>query len=249
MDSCEAAATAAGVNLTTYADSVSHSIHSITVEDIQFFFEPDFPIENTIPTVNVDFLEGEDPVIGSAPAGHSAFRFPGLATFDFILSNNDKPESFLVNGMSTLEKLSHQLHMHEMWMKAAVMYKQIKTRQFDTDSICPCLIDEQNNGIIDSLKAIAHDLKQWMPQAIINGTRTINRMERELKLVSYIYVDDKDVLEVRQSRALDPEAVWTVPELKDSTSWIFWKELLMKSMLSDEKLFGFAMYMFCKANV
>ena len=150
--------------------------------------------------------------------------------------------------MTSLEKLGHQLHMHEMWMKASVMYKDIKERQLDKASICPCLVDEHTNGIVKSLGEITHDFKQWMTEPISNGTRSINRMDRELKLISYIYVDDKDVLEVRNSRAMDPEAVWTVPELKDSKSWTFWKKLLMKSMLSEDNLYGFSMYMYCKTN-
>ena len=89
LESCEAAASAAGVNLTTFASSVAHSIHSITVEDVQYFFDPDFPLDNTIPTANVNFKKGQDPVLGYAPTRKSPFKFPGFATFDFVLSNND----------------------------------------------------------------------------------------------------------------------------------------------------------------
>ena len=154
LESCEAAASAAGVNIASFAHSVGHSIHSITVEDVQFFFDPDFTIENTIPTANVRYGEGEKPVLASAPFGNSPFKFPGFATFDFVLSNNDEPETFLAVGMSTLEKLSHQLHMIEMWTKASPMYKDIKARQVDKASICPCLVDEYSNGIVKHLNYI-----------------------------------------------------------------------------------------------
>ena len=241
LESCEAAATAAGVNLISYAHSVGHSIHSITVEDVQYFFDPDFPIENTIPTANVRYGEGEKPVLASAPSGNSPFKFPGFAAFDFVLSNNDGPETFLAVGMSTLEKLAHQLHMIEMWSKASPIYKDIKARQVDKASVCPCLVDEHNNGIVKHLNYIYKELKDWMK----HNTRDTRRNGRalDLALITW-YPNDRE----RNAKSLDPEKVYSMPELKDSKSWAFWKKLSMKNGMEDGELFNIAMYMYCKTN-
>ena len=47
-DSCQAAIEY-GVNLTKFSDSVAHNAHSITVEDIRYFFEEDFPCGEQYP--------------------------------------------------------------------------------------------------------------------------------------------------------------------------------------------------------
>ena len=164
--------------MTNYGASVAHPIHSITVEDIRYFFDPDFPVENTIPTGNDDIKENAELVLRYAPSSKSSFKFPAFAAFDYILSNNDEPMKFGINGLTTLEKLGHQLHMQEIWMKASLMYKVIKTKQIDTASVCPCLVDEENNGILKGVNDIAHDFKLWMPQPIVDGFRKVNMKER-----------------------------------------------------------------------
>ena len=240
-----AAAVAEGVNFTVLSDAVPHGIHSITVENIRYFFEPSFPVQNSIPTVNTN-LTGPH-ILDHAPSNPSPFMFPGYAEFDFILSNNDDPSAFLVNGMNTLEKLGHQLHMMDMWLRASKIYNEIKARNISTADVCPCIVDEENNGILTNLAAISKDLRQWLTQKIVDGARHINKVRREKQLTSYIYVDDKDVLTLK--RSINPAEEWTVPELKDSESWKFWKGLLMKSMMSDDRIYNFAMYVYCKINM
>ena len=243
LESCEAAATAAGVNLTSFTDAVGHFIHSITVEDVQYFFDPDFPIENTIPTTNVHYREDEKPVLAYAPSRVSPFKFPGFAALDFVLSNNDEPETFLVNGMTTIEKLSHQFHMIEMWTKAAPIYKDIKARQVDKASVCPCLVDEHNNGIIKHLNYIYKDLGTW----IDDKTRETTRNGRAVDLASVYYVRKPKPKE-RETRSSDSDVVYTIPELKDSKSWAYWKEKSLANKMTDGELFNAAMYMYCKTN-
>ena len=53
---------------------LAHMMHSITVEDIRYFFDPDFPVNNSVPTVNMD-LEGDHIVM--AQSVPSEFKFPG----------------------------------------------------------------------------------------------------------------------------------------------------------------------------
>ena len=52
---CSAVFAAAGLNQTDLMYGAGHGIHSITVRDIRYYFDPDFPEQNDIPTVNPDF--------------------------------------------------------------------------------------------------------------------------------------------------------------------------------------------------
>ena len=62
-------------------------MHLITVQDIRYFFDPTFPENNSIPTVNTN-LSGPH-ILWGAPSIQSEFKFPGSAGVDFILRNND----------------------------------------------------------------------------------------------------------------------------------------------------------------
>ena len=53
--SCDAVFAANNINKTDLMLGAGHGIHSITVRDIRYYFDPDFPEDNDIPTVNPDF--------------------------------------------------------------------------------------------------------------------------------------------------------------------------------------------------
>ena len=170
VDFCEPARNA-GVNMTSYAEDVAHNLHSLSVEDIRYFFDEQFPITNTIPTVNMN-LTGS-PVLLFAPSRPSVFKFPGGAAVDYILSNNDETDKFEAQGETTLEEIIHQMHMLEMWHMTSKIYKVIKLKDLDIEEVCPCLINEEKNGIVEELTFIAGLLRDWLPYKIVDGKRTI----------------------------------------------------------------------------
>ena len=55
VENCSAVLAASGLNQTDMMFGAGHGIHSITVRDIRYYFDPDFPEENDLPTVNPDF--------------------------------------------------------------------------------------------------------------------------------------------------------------------------------------------------
>ena len=124
VDLCEPGRNA-GVNMTTYAKDVAHSLHSLSVEDIRYFFDEQFPISNTIPTVNLN-LTGS-PVLSFAPSRPSAFKFPAGAIVDFVLSNNDQTRTFGLAGETHLEEIVHYMHMLEMWNMASKSIRRLFT--------------------------------------------------------------------------------------------------------------------------
>merc|ERR1712168_1656130 len=124
---------------------------SLTVEDVRFFFDENFPIENNIPTVNTN-LTGT-PVLSYTPSFPSKFKFPLGSTLDRILLNNDDPKTFFDNGLNSLEELAHAAHMLEMLHTTSLIYKTLEN--IDINKVCSCLVDEEANGIIDELEYLA----------------------------------------------------------------------------------------------
>jgi len=151
------AAGRAGVDLHDLGVHISHTIHDITVEDIQYFFNETISEDNNIPTSDTN-LTSPQMVLPSVPSKPSDFEFPGARMMDWILLNDDKTEEFMlhnqVHSYSHMEKLVHQLHMAEMWHRMTPMYSKIKLtmKEDKLNDICPCLVSEQTNGIIKYLK-------------------------------------------------------------------------------------------------
>jgi hypothetical protein len=246
--------------MTSYAHSIGHRIHSLSVEDIRYFFDDQFPIKNTIPTVNFD-LTDDTPVLLFAPSRPSAFKFPAGAIVDYVLSNNDETDKFGESGATNLEQIVHYMHMLEMWHMASQAYKDIKSKNVNVQEVCPCLVDEHENEIIDYLTTIYEMFKDWIP-APIDGERKWptyrNRKGRELiipfnvKSPSYKAAYDKRdgrKIEGELFRTIDGEEYQIVPELKDSKSWnSYWKSKVVDTEITEEQQdsYNFAMYMFCK---
>ena len=90
------------MNLATFSINVAHLVHDISLQDIRFFFDQNFPAENTVPTVNAN-LTG-DTILWRVPSNPSAFKFPGGAAIDYIMKNNDDITTFRWNGVSSLGK-------------------------------------------------------------------------------------------------------------------------------------------------
>merc|ERR1719228_29567 len=145
QDTCAAAAEQAGVDFDSFKYNVGHMIHSLTVEDVRFFFDENFPMDNDIPTVNTN-LTGP-PVLAHTPSFPSKFKFPLGSTLDRILLNNDDPDAFLERGFSSLEELAHAAHMLEMLYRTSEVYKNLG--DIDVNTVCPCLVNEEANGIME----------------------------------------------------------------------------------------------------
>jgi len=153
---------AAGIDIPTYNMSVAHGIHSITIQDIKSFFGVSVTENNGIPTANPDLLGDE--VLPNAPSIHldPELITPVMQMMDFILTNNDDKNKFMVRGLSSIEKLAHVFHMYELWAKTAIVYKEITGNPpEDEQLLCGCLTDEVTNGIHDSLGTIFQFMKNF----------------------------------------------------------------------------------------
>ena len=72
-----------------FNETVAHAIHSITWEDL-LLFNPNTPLENGVPTVNMD-LSASPKIVANAPSVPmgNAFATEAFNIIDFVLSNQD----------------------------------------------------------------------------------------------------------------------------------------------------------------
>jgi len=146
------------MNYSSFYKGVSHGLHSLSLEEIRYFFKSDAPEDNRIPTVNTDF-RAENPVLYNAPLWGYNDRFSGwaLKIMDFFMLN-DKPY-FYETMSNTLEKLSHQYHMQEIYSRASVLYKEMLEDSSLDGEFCSCANDIVNTGILAELAGISKTLK------------------------------------------------------------------------------------------
>jgi hypothetical protein len=134
-----------------FAKAVAHGIHSIKINNIQFYFDKNFTrIDNGIPTINTNLNDIEHEVLDNAPNFQSDFKEMGLQEMDFVMSQNGP--DFLFRGANALEKIGHSLHMNEMWAEAGKVYQYY----IENPPSCQCL---QENLIKKHLKKMASILR------------------------------------------------------------------------------------------
>ena len=88
---CDEVFSEAGLNYSAFWKGAAHGIHSLSLEEIRYFFKAEAPEENHIPTVNTDF-RANSPVLYHAPLWGYSERFQtwALKIMDFFMLN-DKP--------------------------------------------------------------------------------------------------------------------------------------------------------------
>ena len=145
-----------------FPGSVAHGVHSISVEHIKHFFGVDIPVDNGIPTVNTN-LNGPR-ILPSAPKISNDTKMSSLTMkeVNYVLSNNDKPDSFYVKGLSSIEKMTHIAHMDEMWFQATEMYETLKSNP-PSPFVCNCITDENKNGIKRELVSRSRTFRDFPP--------------------------------------------------------------------------------------
>ena len=86
---CEEVFSNAGLNYSSFWKGAAHGIHSLSLEEIRYFFDAEAPENNKIPTVNIDF-RSEDVIHFSAPLWGYEERFESwaLKIMDWFMINN-----------------------------------------------------------------------------------------------------------------------------------------------------------------
>ena len=134
---------------------VAHGVHSITLQELHYFFDDKATIDNNIPIVNFD-LSSSTRVLPSVPdlKLDNTFVTPSMHSVDHILTNWEN-ENFFMKGSSVLELLVHNLHMNETLSMSGKFYEKNKRNPGgEIGNLCKC-IKEVEGDILDTLEATA----------------------------------------------------------------------------------------------
>jgi len=211
--------TNAGIDLKTFGNSVTHGVHSLTIETINYYFGVSLPLENDIPTVNTN-LTGKK-ILHYAPKLSNDDRVLSLSfkTMDFILSNSDNPNEFMFRGQTIIENLSHAAHMDDVWLKTKTLYEALKNNTNFDESLCQCITREKETGIMREMLYAAYYIRHF---------------------------DSLRFIGPGIHHGLDSKKFRKIPRLTNSESWKFWKSSMIHSVPQEKDLFNFASYMLCK---
>jgi len=170
-----------GLNSSSFWHGAAHGLHSLHLEEIRHFFEPDATENNKIPVVNKN-LSSQQTILFNAPlAGYDEhFGTMALKVMAYFMLN-DRPD-FFEQGLNTLEKLTHQYHMHEIYAAAAPIYNAMKENPPSDPELCACVNDITGNGILIEMANIARQLKYFQskrrPRQLCNTLRVYIRAYR-----------------------------------------------------------------------
>lgn len=248
-----------GLNFSSFWLGAAHGLHSISLEEVRHYFEPEATEENKIPVVNTNFSAEQTILFNSPLRGYDEdFKTMALKVMAFFMIN-DKPY-FYQQGVNTLEKLAHQYHMHEIYAAAAPIYRRMKEDPPADPGLCPCVNDATGNGILEELVKIAKKMKFFARKKRIDlgykvslgykserGRRKQSAEKTKEVISKYEEEYLADSTKENAGKLLDIQP-WKPNTLVGSDQWISFEAMLTWSMLDEEELNDFAVFMFCKLN-
>jgi len=134
---------------------VAHGIHSLTLNMVRHYFEPQAAPNNGIPTVNLNRSEenilNENAVFVNLTNSHP---YPPFFALDHILSHMDD-EHYGIKHANPLDEIGHAMHMHSIWQRASELYKTVA----ESNDFCNCLLETYNDSIMDHLELLAQEIR------------------------------------------------------------------------------------------
>merc|ERR1711915_232724 len=261
-----------GLNYSSFWEGASHGIHSLSLEEIRYFFKADAPEKNKIPTVNIDF-RSENVINFNAPLWGYEDRFDtwALKIMDWFMLN-DQPYLYQ-NRANTLEKITHQYHMHEIYQSAAEIYKElVKNPPEDVIDVCKCTNDLTDNGILTEVVNIARQLKHFGEKSRQGRARGVDKykfkyksrgssLQLQRKKRSDIEGDSEDIEvlmknflensnEETADKLISSDAGWNPGQLygPNYDKWVPYAAMLTYSIPSDDGIKDFAYFIYCMLN-
>lgn len=148
----------AGLNV-YFGEAVAHRTHSLTLEDLRYYFEEDAPVENNIPTVNFDLSANAERVLPHAPLNgyDTSFKTIAMRHADKVLSKMDH-KNWGIKNYNVLEMLVHAIHMAELWEGAQAHYKKLMELPPSAE-VCSCVRNVEENGVMAELQLLALKIK------------------------------------------------------------------------------------------
>ena len=153
-------------NETLYLLGTQHEIHSISVRDIWYYFDPTFPEDNDMPTINWD-LTSNDTVLPYTPLGGDFFT-PEMRAMDNIMSHN---HNYGVGGVGYFEALGHTFHMIETWERASGVCKNVTVNP-PSGKLCSCIFAEEIPLINRTMVRMHKAIKGFQDDVILHDQNT-----------------------------------------------------------------------------
>jgi hypothetical protein len=262
-----------GLNFSSFWHGAALGLHSLHLEEIWHFFEPNASENNKIPVVNKNFSSKQTILFDAPLAGYDEhFNTMALKVMSYFMLN-DHPD-FFQQGVNTLEKLTHQYHMHEIYAAAAPIYNAMKENPPSDPELCACVNDITGNGILIEMANIARQLKYFeskrrprakAPLRINLGYGggcaywSINiYVCRKKRAAENTESDEAKIADLEQEYLTNPThetafslldaRPWKTNTLVGPEQWISYQAMLTASMLEEEELNDFATFMYCRLN-
>jgi len=256
-----------GLNFSSFWHGAAHGLHSLNLEEIRHFFEPNATENNKIPVVNKNFSSKQTILFDAPLAGYDEhFNTMALKVMSYFMLN-DHPD-FFQQGVNTLEKLTHQYHMHEIYAAAAPIYNAMKENPPSDPELCACVNDITGNGILIEMAKIAKQLKYFgskrTPRSC--GPQRLNwdiylslryGCERERDAENGEF-DESKIVKLEEEYLANPihetaagllhAKPWKSNTLVGPQQWVSYQAMLTFSMLEEEELNDFATFMYCRLN-
>jgi len=183
---------------------------------------------------------------------------------------NDHPD-FFQQGVNTLEKLTHQYHMHEIYAAAAPIYNAMKENPPSDPELCACVNDITGNGILIEMANIAKQLKYFgskrtprsrAPQGgcpiSLKYNIYLNYCGRKKREAENAGFDEAKIAELEEEYLANPNhdtafsvlkaRPWKSNTLVGPEQWVSYQAMLTTSMPEEEELNDFATFMYCRLN-
>ena len=106
-----------------FAAVVAHATHSLSRQDIDFYF-PSEREDINLPVVNPDLLS-ETEVLSKPFEFEHAFKTPALRVVDQVLSHMNFPD-YDIRGNSAIERIVHEAHMQDWWSAGSQAYLELQ---------------------------------------------------------------------------------------------------------------------------
>merc|ERR1712037_858504 len=258
-----------GLNFSSFWHGAARGLHSLHLEEIRHFFEPNASENNKIPVVNKNFSSKKTILFDAPLAGYDEhFSTMALKVMSYFMLN-DHPD-FFQQGVNTLEKLTHQYHMHEIYAAAAPIYNAMKESPPSDPELCACVNDIAGNGILIEMANIAKQLKYFAskrrprkaPQVCAPRLNIYIRLGygcgRKKRAAENTESDEAEIAELEQEYLTNPThetansllhvRPWKTKTLVGPEQWISYQAMLTTSMLEEEELNDFATFMYCRLN-
>jgi len=240
------------IALTDPEHMIAHSIHSLTLNMIRVYFNPNATAENGIPTVNLNRSEQnhlhENAVFVNLT--NSMDDYGPFFSLDLILSNMDDTDYGIKNS-NVLDRIAHAMHMHHMWEHASKMYKDLVENPPES-ATCTCLMDTHKEAIMKNLLTIAKLIRIPDIMGAAGKGKNNRRAQKYIYLGVYHYLGEyvgvfSKASRGRKSIEEDPSKKLYNNTIENEASWNVWKNIMKEPYkgYTEDVARDMAYFMFC----